>query len=68
MPLRFLINRLIYDQQETILVVDGMEVRGTAEALAATLSDVVMDAWTIEISVVDDGALKIFATVEEEHE
>lgn len=65
MPLRFLINHLIYDQQETILLVDGMEVRGTVEALAATLSDVVMDARTLEINVVD-GALKIFATVEEE--
>lgn len=65
MPLKFLINHLIHDQQETILLVDWMEVRGTAEALAATLSDAVMDARTLEIDVVD-GALKIFATLEDE--
>lgn len=65
MPLRFMINHLIYDQQETILSVDGLEVHGTVEALSAILSDEVRDAWVREINVVD-GALKIFVTVEEE--
>lgn len=67
LTVRHLLGQLLCRLQETALIVNELEVRGTAGDLSAVLSGDVMGACVIEINV-DGGALKVFATMEEDDE
>ena len=66
MRLRDLFDALVYEGQQTIVVLDGLQAEGTAGDLHAMFNKEVLSSRVQSIDVAEGCVLKVFATLVEE--
>ena len=66
MRLRDLFDALVYEEQQTIVVLDSLQAEGTASDLHAMFNEEVLSSRVQAIDAVEGCVLKVFTTLVEE--
>ena len=66
MRLRDLFDDLFYEGQQTIVVLDSLQVEGTAGDLHAIFNEEVLSSRVLSIEAIGGSVLKVFTTLVEE--